>query len=343
MGAGSGTLRRTLAALAALALIIAWTAGVFTPKITTDQRPPERGAAVPADTETYTVEEHQLAPLLDVAGTVASTRKVHLSPRIPATVREVFVNAGDRVRAGQRLITLDDREIREQLNVAEAEYTRAQSDYQRTRALFERNATTDQNLTAAQSMYQASRAQLNRLKVMQSYATLTSPMEGVITERRVEAGDLAAPGQVLLTIYDPTRMRLEVPVPVRLIDNLALGDTLAVTLDGMEEDVRGTVNEIVSEVDPRSRTRLVKVSLPVGEILPGTFGRLWIPADARPGLCIPPGAVSRAGQLEFVYVVRDGRAIERLVKTGPPCARGVEILSGLRPGEQVLSAPLAER
>ena len=97
-------------------------------------------------------------------------------------------------------------------------------------------------------------------------------------------------------------------------------------------------------MDAASRTQLVKVHLDgvEGDVLPGTFGRLWVAAEAREAFFVPASAVSQIGQLSFVQVVRDGRALRRLVKTGPARGDRVEILSGLRAGDMILATPVQE-
>ena len=106
--------------------------------------------------------------------------------------------------------------------------------------------------------------------------------------------------------------------------------------------LKGHVAEIVSEVDASSRTQLVKVHLDgiEGQVLPGTFGRLWMDAEPRVALFVPASAVRHIGQLAFVQVNRDGRAIQRLVKIGPAREDRIEILSGLRTGNDILVTPI---
>ena len=238
---------------------------------------------MPSNAELFTVKPESIAPRVDVVGTVASDVKVNLSARIPAYVKEVFVSAGSPVKKGQELITLDDREIQEQVTAAEAQFKQAETEFNRARQLFDNKATTEQALTAAQSMFTAARAQWDRSKVMLTYAQITSPMDGIVTDRRIEPGDLANPGQVLLAIYDPTNMQLEAPVPVRLLAKLPIGQAVEVTLDRPATNFQGRVRQIVSEIDPLSRTQLVKVHIEgtSSDVMPGTFGRLWVADDAR--------------------------------------------------------------
>jgi RND family efflux transporter MFP subunit len=254
------------------------------------------------------------------------------------------VTAGSVVKKGQVLVSLDDREIQEQVTAAEAQFKQAETELNRTRQLFDNKATTEQALTAAQSMFTAARAQWERSKVMLTYAQVVAPMDGIVTDRRVEPGDLANPGQVLMAVYDPANLQLEVPVPVRLLDKLPIGQDVDITPDRPATNFPGTVRQIVSEIDPLSRTQLVKVHIEgtAAGITPGTFGRLWVPDDARTTIVIPASAVYTVGQIELVQVVRDGRAIRRAVRTGPRRGATVEVLSGLDAGDVVLVNPVKE-
>lgn len=290
---------------------------------------------------TVVAQRQQEAERLDLVGTAASHQSVNLGARIQAYVSEVHAAAGDRVEAGQRLVTLDDREIREQLAVAEAQLKQADTEFKRARQLFAANAFSEQALTAAESEAVAAQAQVDRIRVLLSYAQVNAPMAGVVTERRVEVGDLASPGQVLLVLYDPTRMRLEVPVPVRLLERMPLGRTVSVQLDYPARTVTGQVTEVVSEIDTDSRTRKVKLLLQdaTGDILPGAFGRIWVEDDVRDMVTLPADAVQRSGQLEMVEVVEGGRAVRRLVRTRMLDGGRVEVLSGLAGGERVVAGP----
>lgn len=333
-----------LLGLVGLAAVIIWSGGFLGSKVPPGKLPLEPGLPLPADAKTYDVQAETIPTRIDVVGTTTSENKINLSARIPAYVREVFASAGDRVKQGQVVVTLDDRDIRQQLAGAEAQLNQAQTEYSRAKTLMEKQATTQQALTAAESMYNAAQAQVEQIKVMLTYAQVESPIDGIVTERRIEAGDLANPGTLLLAVYDPTRMRLEAPVPVRLVDRLAVGQAVEVVLERPAHSFAGTVSEIVSEVDAASRTQLVKVHLEdvQEDVLPGTFGRLWVDAGPRDVIRVPAAAVAHIGQLSFVQAVRDDRVVRRLVKTGTPHNDHIEILSGLSAGDRILTPPLQE-
>ena len=336
---------RPLAGIIGLIVIIVWAGGSCNSRVSPGKVSYNPGVAVENNAKIFTAASETITPRIDVVGTVASEEKIHLSSRTSAYVKKVFVSAGARVVKEQPLITLDDREIREQMRAAGSRYKLAETEYKRSRRLFEKEAATEKMLVAAESMYATAGAELQRIQVMLSDTKITSPIDGIVIDRRVEAGDLANPGQILLTVYDPKRMRLVAPVPVRLVNKLSLNQKVDVVLDRPKETYSGMVTEIVSEIDPMTRTQQVKVFLEgtSEDVLPGTFGRLFVEDEPRDGILVPLKSVYRIGQLEFVQVVEENRAYRRLVRTGPAGNNAIEIISGLDGGEKILVNPIKEQ
>ena len=334
--------KKTVGNIAGL-LVITLFAGACSSKVEpVGHSPGQQGAALSPDAVIHVVKRLPQVSRIPVVGTVMSEETVSLSARIPSTVSRVLAMTGSRIGKGETLVVLDDREIREQLSAAEAQFKQAEAEHQRAQRLMEVKATTEQAMVAAEAGFNAARAQWERAKVMLSYATVTSPMDGIVTERRVEVGDMAAPGQMLVSIYDPSRMRLECAVPVRLVSKLPLGREVDILLDRPATAFKGQVAEIVSEVDASTRTQKVKVRLQAtaGDILPGTFGRLWIEDEAAEAVWVPASAVYKVGQLEMAQVVQGGRVVRRMVKTGAAKDDQVEVIAGLDDGDRILANPV---
>lgn len=325
-----------------LLILILWSGGFLTGKLETKEVKAKSGIPIPADVKTYPVKTQMVAPRIDLMGTVASGEKILLSSRINAYVKKVFVSAGNRVRQGQILVTLDNRELKEELAAAEVQLKQTRIEYERSKKLMEADATTEQALTATKSAFETARARVQQIEVMLTYTELRAPIDGKITDRRIEVGDLASAGQVLLGVFAPQNMRIEVPVPMRLVEKLQLGQKVDIELDRALRPLTGRVTEVVGEVDPMSRTQRMKVHIDgvTTDILPGTFGRVWIHDDPQPAILIPDSAVYRIGQLEIVQIIRGSRAIRRMVKTGPRYGDKIEILSGLNENEIILVEPI---
>jgi len=185
-------------------------------------------------------------------------------------------------------------------------------------------------------------ARLASAEVRSGYARIVSPVDGYVTGRLADPGALAAPGAPILRIERADAYELEAAVPEKLLGKLKAGRKVEVRLEALGEDAPRTarVAEVVPEVDPRSRTFLVKLALaPHPEMRSGIYGRALLEGPLREVLTVPDDAIVERGQLRSVFVVEDGAARRRLVTVGEPFAGRVEILSGLTAGETVVLAP----
>jgi multidrug efflux pump subunit AcrA (membrane-fusion protein) len=311
------------AAFAALALVIVLSAaGVFERgRVAPGRAPAVEGLPAPARTA---VAVRARVPVVEEAvGTVDSRRRVDVAAEIVARVRRVAARAGDRIAAGALLVALDDAE-------AAARYARASAQYERVKGFLARQAATREQMEAATAEYAAAKAGLEHTR-------LTAPIAGVVAERRVEPGDLATPGRVLLVVLDPAALRLEARVREAAIAHVTPGATLEVVFPSAAAVVQGTVAEVLPAADPQSRTFTVRVDVPAeAGIRPGMFGRVRLPVGEREVVHVPAAAVTRTGQLETVVVAEDGVWLRRFVTTGGAVGDGsVEILSGLAGGETI--------
>ena len=149
---------------------------------------------------------------------------------------------------------------------------------------------------------------------------------------------MAGPGRPLLELEDPATLRFEANVPETVIANIRSSGTNLVRIPALEKELPCAVSEIAPAADVASRTFLVKWNLPGHAALRiGLFGRVAIPVAETVVLTAPSTAVVRRGQLEMVFVVKQGAAELRLVKTGKKNAGQTELLSGVSSGEAVVS------
>ncbi len=298
------------------------------------------------------VERTDIPVIAEAVGTVRSRRQTEIAARVLADVQEIRHQPGDEVQAGDALIVLDSRDLKARVEQAAASLKarqealgEAKTEFDRTKNLFAKQASTQQELDIARFRLAGAEAQeaaaskaLEEAQVMLGYATIIAPFKGMIFEKLADPGDLASPGKPLLGLYDPKELRLEALVEERLLWTLKLKDSLDVYIDALGKSVTGQVSEIVPAVDPSTRTGTIKIDLPESSgARPGMFGRARIPVSKRPAVVVPKSAVVHRGQLEMVFVVPQGqgpaRARLRLVRTGDetgdPGARKLEILSGL--------------
>jgi membrane fusion protein (multidrug efflux system) len=343
----------TISALAMLLLILA---GFFHPKVAV---PPGNGETEERKNDGQVIPAERIATVRLVrrprwesaVGTVRPVHEAAVASKLLAKVVEVRVRAGQAVQKGEVLVRLDDADLQARKKQAEAALQSAhslvqqtQADYERAAQLLRSNSIARSEFDKAEAAWRAAQAERERLQqllreaeVLLDYTIIRSPIDGIVIDKRVEIGDTVTPGQVVLTVYDPTRMQLVATVRESLAQRLRVGQKIRGRLETLDYECEATVSEIVPEAQAASRSFTVKVVGPCPPgVYSGMFGRIFLPLEEEEVLVIPPAAVRHIGQLTLVDVLSAGRVVRRSVLLGRQLPEGYEVLSGLREGEQVV-------
>ncbi len=333
-----------------LILMFMWLTGNLTrePKISPGQLQVNEESA--AGMKILLIETTSVPLTVEVVGTVDARTKAEISSRIMAGIVEATADAGDRVGSGQILFLLDARDAkarleqaREALSSAEAALENASLDAGRIERLYDKQAATKQEydksrtaLKIARASVDSALAAIREAEAALSHAKIVSPIDGRVIDRLADSGDMAMPGKPLMTIYDPSTLRLEVPVAEHLRPNVRLNENMKVSIDSVNHEIEGKVEEIVPASNSSSRSFTVRVSIPeTNGVYPGMYGRIHLNVGSAETVLIPPEAIGRVGQLEMVTVIQGGIAKKRMIRTGKKYTAGIEILSGLEPGETI--------
>jgi HlyD family secretion protein len=243
---------------------------------------------------------------------------------------------------------------------AQAQLQQAATDLARFEKLAEAKAATGQQLDhartqhdtaqaqvlAAQGLVEQTRAQqvgaeaaVREAQVMLSYAAIEAPFDGKISSKKINPGDMVAPGQALFLVESPSEPQLHAMVSETVALHVSVGQTLEVQVDAPQRQLNAVVREIVPQADPLTRTILVKVDLPKDAgLVSGLFGRLRVPVGEYSALVVPKTAVRQSGQLYLVRVAeKPGQLVRRFVQLGPEHDALVEVLSGLQEGDEVVT------
>lgn len=317
------------------------------------------------------VTQPTIAPdLIDAVGTVRAGQTSELASQMMGTIVELRAHEGDHVQRGQVLAVIDESQPRaaldrataaenasgKELAAANADLSLAESTLQRYQRLYERKSVSPQEfdeVSARQKAAQARRdaasageaqakAAVAQAHTSLDYTRIRAPFDGVITEKKADAGMLAAPGMPIFTVEDVRRYRLEAAVNETDLQYVRLGQEAAVTIDALgTQELRGRVAQIVPAADAASRSFLVKIELPPdARLRSGLFGRTQFARGQRSTLLIPRTAVIERGQLQGVFVLDQNQiAGLRYVSLGKPSGSGVEVLAGLQAGERLVAEP----
>lgn len=312
-------------------------------------------AAEPVATDTARLTTIPREYRLD--GVVEAINQSTISAQTSGQVVEILVDVDDFVEQGETIIRLKDTEQRARLEQAEADLKAADAvlqeasrDYERTKEIFQRKLVAQSamdkataNLKASRARQQAASAALNQAREQLEYTRIRAPYAGIVTERLIEIGETANPGQQLISGISLNQLRVSVDVPQSLIPAIRQQPSVRVLLPDTGS-VEATKATIFPFADPASGTFKVRLQLP--DELPGLFPGMLVKTRFQIGemqeLLIPAASVVYRSEVTAVYVV-DGqqRITLRHIQTGHKRdGDRIAVLSGLEEGEQVALDPI---
>lgn len=294
----------------------------------------------PATVQVVGVRTENLAAPTEVTGAIRPIQRATIAAKVMGTISELPVSLGQRVKAGDLLLKISAAEISAKVIQAQSQLNMAKRDLERERDLLTKNASTPDMVKGLEDRFTMTQSMVHEAEVMLGYTTLTAPFDGVVTKKIANAGDLAAPGMPLLEVEGLDGFQVEAGVPDSLAGSLTIGNELPISVPSSSIAFSGRVVELSSAADPISHTVQIKIAVPADKpVRSGAFARIHVSGKPVRAILVPKTAVSTKGQMERVFLVNNGRAVLRLVKTGAAQGDRVEILSGLGDGEQIVVNP----
>ena len=303
----------------------------------------------------YTVHAVSTADVMRAPAVAEPYASATVSTKLMGAVTAVHVREGDQVRAGQPLVSIDARDLTAKsaqidagIAAAEAMEREAATHLQRIRALYADDAAPRAQLDAAETAHaraqagvRAARAGSAELDATRGYSVIRAPFQGVITRRMIDPGAFAAPGAPLITIQDARRLRVTGTAAPQAVRGLRRGARVAAEIEG--QPASGLVEAVVPGAGNLYRINVI-VDNAAGAFLPGSAATLSLPQPhERLAINIPTAAIQRSGDLTGVYVRSGASTILRWVQLGGRTQAGVEVLTGLRDGEQIVVPAVASR
>jgi RND family efflux transporter MFP subunit len=292
-------------------------------------------------------------------GVVQPVKQSTISAQTSGRIVGLAVKAGDAVRAGQLLATIDDREtqsgvLRSQAQVAQAQADlhNAQASFNRTRDLRHQGFISAAALDMAEAQLQSAKAGHDQASAVakqsslqQGFTRVTAPFDALVLQTQSEAGDLAVPGKPLLTLYAPKPLRVVVQVPVSRAQQMLPDSVVELEMPavkGVRSWIRPTSRTALPSADSVSQTIEWRLDLPTSaqNLLPGQQVRVRFAAAPMQRMVIPRQAVLQRGELTAVYVAAAQGFVLKAVRLGVEHAQGVEVLAGLSLSDRVALEPL---
>ncbi len=310
----------------------------------------------PVSVTVSSVAAENNTPFLTASGKIEAANSATLSTRMMGFVDKVHVNVGQKVTKGQLLISINNSDLSAKqaqtsagITEAQAAFNNAEKDYQRFQNLFAENSASQKELDDQRARYEMAKARLEGAKQMKNevqsqfaYVNLRAPFDGVITNKFIDAGDMANPGEPLISVEGPENFEVTASVPESEISKIKSGTEVNVIVKSSDKILPGTVTEMSTSAKNTGGQYLVKVVLDKTDagILSGMYATVQFPMEKKidvTTVLVPVEALVKRGQLRGIYTVsQSNTAILRWLRLGRTFGDNVEVLSGLSADENYI-------
>jgi len=297
------------------------------------------GAGMPISVVSRKVSLQPIARELRALGTARANEAVEITAKTSNIVAAIRFSDGGAVAKGAVLVELDSAQARADLAAAQAALTESNSQYQRAMELLPTQSLSKSQFDQIVAARAANAARVDAAKARLEDTVIRAPFSGRVGLRRVSVGSLISPGTVITTLDDASVIKIDFAIPENNLTALRAG--LPVTAGSTAYPSRvfkGRVTSLDSRIDATSRSVLVRAAIPNGDgaLKPGMFLNVELLRDQRNGIVIPEESLVPEQNRQFVYVVVNGNAQKREVRTGLRRPGSVEIIEGLAQGERIV-------
>jgi membrane fusion protein (multidrug efflux system) len=304
----------------------------------------------PEAVTTTVVRQEKWPATFKAVGSVAAVRGVTVAADLPGVVESINFDSGHAVREGEVLAQLDTRTELAQLRAAEAQRDLAKMNLDRARGLKEERIVAQAEFDRAEAEFKQAEASVGEIRATIARKTIRAPFSGILGIRQANLGQYLAAGTPIVSLQALDPIYVNFALPQQHVGRVPPGTSIGISMESADTGLRGRVNAIDSIIDEETRNVQIQAVLrnPGGRLRPGMFVEAHVPiGKAETVIGLPASAIARAPYGDSVFVVstlkgQDGKSYkgvtQRFVKVG--AARGdlVAVLSGLEPGEEVVTS-----
>jgi RND family efflux transporter MFP subunit len=273
--------------------------------------------------------------------TLEAEQEATIVSKVRGIVREIYVEEGDEVKAGQLIAKIEDDQYRIEAARAKATLDRLKNDFDRNKELYEKNLVAAEAYQNSQYEYESQKAAYELAQLNLEHTSIKSPISGVISERFVKVGNMIGTDQQVYRVTDFSPLQAILHIPEHEMAKIRKGQRAELRVDALPNQLfLGRVERISPVVN--SETGTFKATIYVDEtkdmLRPGMFGRVKIVYDTRENTrMIPKSAVMSEDLAQSVYVIKDSLAFKKQIQTGYVNGLNIEVIDGLEDGEMVVT------
>ncbi|RYE25125.1 MAG: efflux RND transporter periplasmic adaptor subunit, partial [Sphingobacteriales bacterium] len=291
------------------------------------------------------VQPQKFSAYIEVQSQVSGDENVNAMPQAPGTVTNILVKVGQHVSKGQTLATLDASAVEQQIQGQDVQVVLTKQLYEKQQKLWAQNIGTEVQLMTARATYEGAQKQRSALVAQRSMSTIKSPISGTVDQINLKVGDMAgggSPNYIRVVNFD--QLKAEANLGENYLGKVDQNDPVTLVLPDINDSIQTKVSYVSKAVDPQSRAFLVQVRLGSNKKLhPNMSARMKIANyESENALLVPISVIQKTADGDLLYVANGNTAKAVYVKTGQNSNGMIEILSGLAPGDRVITEGFEE-
>ncbi|MBU2650512.1 MAG: efflux RND transporter periplasmic adaptor subunit [Bacteroidetes bacterium] len=302
---------------------------------------PKNNDPVPVTVKTKIVREKQTPEIYNYSGNILPFKTIKFGFMVAGKIQKVYIVEDQFVEAGDPVADIDPQDYIFALDAAKAQYIEAEKEYSRLKALHSEASLTDSDFDKITALYHEALANYEYKKKQVNDTKLFAPASGWIAVEGIEPGEIVPQGMPLFGLIVTKDVFAEASVPENEINKIRMNMEVIVKVPALNDSVfSGRINRIGKVADPYSRSFPVKALIQNNNytLKPGMIANIQIPSGETSMLITIPGysILSDASGHTYVYVIKDGRAAQRYVRTGSVSENEVIIVDGIREGDELV-------
>jgi membrane fusion protein (multidrug efflux system) len=301
------------------------------------------GAKLPVNA--IVIQPRLLNSSIYTTGTLLANEEVQLRPEISGRITGIFFAEGSKVKRGDVLLKINDRELKAQLEGKEVEEKQASDLESRARRLFETKGISQEEYDKVASALKIMQAQKEVIQAQLAKTEIVAPFDGIIGLRYISEGSFVSTNMLVATMRDIDPIKVEFSVPEKYVKQIKKGTEISALVGDSQEEYKGVVYAVESKIDLETRTikARAKIPNPHGDLIPGSFAKVNITLEQLPNaIVIPSESIIPEMTGEKVFICVNGKARSVPVKTGIRTETSIQIVEGLNPQDTLVVTGLLQ-
>ncbi len=291
------------------------------------------------------VQSVSLDDVVKTTGSILANEEVDIRSEIPGKITNLYFKEGQYVKKGTTLLKIYDDDLQAQLKKLEYSKKLSEGNEFRQRQLLEKEAISQREYDISLTTVKTNEADIDNIKAQLTRTTIKAPFSGRLGLRYISEGSYVTPASRITTLTNTNPAKVEFSVPAKYADKIRVGSILKYTTESSEVEHTGRVYAVDPKIDPNTRTLQMRATSPNGNgaLLPGAFARIELITGSKgAAITVPNEAVVPEQDGHMVFLVKGGKATPRPVNVGLRGEMNMEILSGLAPGDTLITTGILQ-